>query len=423
LNPEPSQEEQQAPQQKEPQNQRLSADLFCQVVDNLGDIGVMWRLAKQLTTEKNWQIRLWVDQINCLAKIDPSVDPSATIQTRQCVEIRQWLSPWQPMSQHPNSHSHPHSPPHLHTHPHPIVIAGFSCALPDAYLREFATQTDPVLLQLEYLSAQSWVDSFHGIGSQRSDSLKPIFYFPGFNDNTGGLLREQGLLEQRDLWIKTNQRQAWLASLGVRVPNSNQHNQSNQSNHGNYGNPATKLVSVFTYPHAPLKLLMDQLDQTGEHFHLLLPSDPQHAQQEPVSHWHSERVTYQEIDFLAQPDFDKLLWSCDLNLVRGEDSLMRAIWAAKPLLWQIYPQQDGVHHPKLDAWLEQAQPPESVARAMRDWADGELKTDITTALTGEGWAAWQQTSTAFALKLNQQTDLATKLDTLVRSGSVIPDRL
>ena len=56
--------------------------------------------------------------------------------------------------------------------------------------------------------------------------------------------------------------------------------------------------------------------------------------------------------FVAQDDYDRLLWSCDLNFVRGEDSFVRAQWAAKPMIWQIYPQSDNAHRAKLDAFLD-----------------------------------------------------------------------
>ena len=47
-----------------------------------------------------------------------------------------------------------------------------------------------------------------------------------------------------------------------------------------------------------------------------------------------------------------MLWACDFNFVRGEDSLVRAIWAGKPFVWQIYPQDDNAHYAKLEAFLD-----------------------------------------------------------------------
>ena len=360
----------------------FSADLFCRVVDNLGDIGVMWRLARQLSADKGWQIRLWVDQLSSLATIEPSVDSKKAEQICQHIEVCHWPAPWLPIE------------------PRPIVIAGFSCDLPSDYLKQFATHTDPIWLQLEYLSAEHWVESFHGLHSQRNDVLKPVFFFPGFTPNTGGLLREADLITKRQHWKSHADGTRWLASLGVQP----------------VGKP--KLVSVFTYPHAPLHCLIEQLEQTSQRYHLLVPST-QSLPSQPAG----DQVTWQSIPFLSQPDYDKLLWSCDLNLVRGEDSFVRAIWAGQPLLWQIYPQKDGAHHAKLKAWLDLATPPSAVAQAMHEWADGKLTTDLIPLLTGDGWQQWCQSSHALSEQLAQQTDLATKLDDWVDEQTSRSDRL
>jgi uncharacterized repeat protein (TIGR03837 family) len=58
------------------------------------------------------------------------------------------------------------------------------------------------------------------------------------------------------------------------------------------------------------------------------------------------------LPFLSPSQYDQLLWACDVNMVRGEDSFIRGHWAARPLLWHIYPQEENAHWPKLDAWLE-----------------------------------------------------------------------
>ena len=62
------------------------------------------------------------------------------------------------------------------------------------------------------------------------------------------------------------------------------------------------------------------------------------------------RIQY--LPHLTQDDYDHLLWASDFNFVRGEDSLVRAIWASKPFVWQIYPQDDSAHHAKLEAFLD-----------------------------------------------------------------------
>ncbi|PPA02719.1 elongation factor P maturation arginine rhamnosyltransferase EarP, partial [Pseudomonas sp. MWU12-2312b] len=71
-------------------------DIFCTVVDNFGDIGVTWRLARQLVTEHSLAVRLWVDDLRAFERLCPQIDIHASQQWQQGVEVRQWMSDWQP---------------------------------------------------------------------------------------------------------------------------------------------------------------------------------------------------------------------------------------------------------------------------------------------------------------------------------------
>ena len=113
------------------------------------------------------------------------------------------------------------------------------------------------------------------------------------------------------------------------------------------------------------------------------------------------------LPYVAQTDFDHLLWSCDLNFVRGEDSLVRALWAGTPFVWQIYPQDDDAHHNKLEAFLDWLEAPESLRRFHRLWngvAEGALP-----ALEAPTLAEWASTARAARAKLLGQEDLLTRL--------------
>ncbi|MFA5916282.1 MAG: elongation factor P maturation arginine rhamnosyltransferase EarP, partial [Burkholderiales bacterium] len=71
-----------------------SWDIFCTVVDNYGDIGVCWRLARQLAAEHGQRVRLWVDDLASLARISPGVVPGLGVQHSRGVEIRWWREPF-----------------------------------------------------------------------------------------------------------------------------------------------------------------------------------------------------------------------------------------------------------------------------------------------------------------------------------------
>jgi uncharacterized repeat protein (TIGR03837 family) len=358
----------------------MHADIFCRVIDNLGDMGVTWRLARQLAHEKNWHIRLWIDNPEALKRIAPHINAESVQQTVNGIDIRHWPAPWEAVDSHP------------------IVIASFSCDLPEAFMQQMAKKSDTQWLALEYLSAEPWVEHFHGGSSKRADGLAPVFFFPGFTSKTGGLLREEGLMAQRQAWQNDRaQQRQWLKHLGVHV------------------DPDHQLGLVFTYAWAPHETLLKALAQTGSPWHLLIPEQAPWSLIEALPT--SARVSWQRIPFVPQTDLDKLLWSMDLNCVRGEDSFVRAIWAGKPLIWQIYPQAERAHHPKLQAWLDMAQLPDAVTIAMRDWADGQPDTDLRGLFTAPIWAAWQQASLKLTQQLSDLPDLASQIDAHCRRSA------
>ena len=80
-----------------------------------------------------------------------------------------------------------------------VVIEAFACGLPPRYIAAMADARKPPLwIALEYLSAEPWVDTVHGLASpQPRLPLERYFWFPGFTHHTGGLIRERGLLDAR----------------------------------------------------------------------------------------------------------------------------------------------------------------------------------------------------------------------------------
>ncbi len=357
-----------------------SVDLFCRVIDNLGDIGVSWRLARQLQSEKGCKVRLWVDHMTSLQKLEPSVRTDLERQTCNSIEVCVWRDTLVASV--------------LETGLPDIVIAAFSCDLPDVYLQAMAASPEVTLwFQLEYLSAEPWVDEFHLQTSRREDGLEPLFFFPGFTEKTAGLIREDGLEHARNRWLenKATARQ-WLESIGVK---------SGLLEHA-------RLISVFTYPTAPLEQFVRSLAQLEQPSLLLVPQGVQ-TQLQRLDPGSFTNVRWHSIPFMRQPDFDRLLWSMDLNLVRGEDSFARAIWAAKPFLWHIYPQDGQVHHQKLQAWLEIARLPSEVCRVMHQWTDGQLNADWVKILAEPVWSAWQSASLTHQQSALNRQDLASSL--------------
>jgi uncharacterized repeat protein (TIGR03837 family) len=118
------------------------------------------------------------------------------------------------------------------------------------------------------------------------------------------------------------------------------------------------------------------------------------------------------LPFVAQPDFDRLLWSSDLNFVRGEDSFIRAAWAARPLVWQIYPQDENIHLEKLDAWLARYPAPDSAHALIRAWNQpetGQTQATAAAALAPAAWKAWANAAHDWDASQAARPDLAENL--------------
>lgn len=286
-------------------------DIFCRVIDNYGDIGVCWRLARQLANEHGRRVRLWVDDLHSLQPLCPETDVALAVQACRGVEIRHWVEPV------------------AVDRVGEVIIEAFGCDLPASVVAGMARKSPrPCWINLEYLTAEAWAEGCHGMASPHpSLPLVKYFYFPGFSPASGGLLRERGLLAARDAEM-------------ARLPRSEGLD-----------------VSMFCYESAPVGELLDLLARSPTAVRLhVAPGQPLAAVAARFGGsgpWRRGELTVIPFDFLPQDDFDRLLWRCDINFVRGEDSFVRAQWAARPFVWQAYRQADEAHMAKLRAFLAQ----------------------------------------------------------------------
>lgn len=358
---------------------KLSFDIFCRIVDNFGDIGVCWRLSRQLAAlPEGYPVRLWVDDLRSFARIEPDVDTQGGQQTIKGVTIVHWTD----------------TPPKLL--PMNVVIEAFGCDPPPDFI-ERMVQQDSQWINLEYLSAEKWVESCHALPSIQSSGLRKAFFFPGFTAGTGGLLREAELLTRRDLWLADPVLRVELLRR-VGLPES----QIDILRQGG------RQVLLFSYPDAPAQALLEALQRQDRKSVILVPSGVCPA----FERGQHGAVHVHEIPFVDQDGFDRLLWSSDLNCIRGEDSLVRALWAGRPLLWQIYPQKDDAHMAKLDAWLALSPFRPEIRQLMEGWNTGntaDCSRLLGLALRTDDWTAWQAAAASWAARLAEQKDLAHSL--------------
>jgi uncharacterized repeat protein (TIGR03837 family) len=128
-------------------------------------------------------------------------------------------------------------------------------------------------------------------------------------------------------------------------------------------------------------------------------------------HWNQRaQLRFFDLPYLSQQDYDCLLWACDINFVRGEDSLVRAIWAGKPFVWQIYPQHDNAHHAKLHAFLHAVAPDAAWRQFHLLWNDLDARSEAPLPELDSAWQAW---ASQLNRSLRAQIDLTTRLCQLV----------
>ena len=327
-------------------------DIFCKVIDNHGDIGVCWRLSAQLA-ERGESVRLWVDDASALSWMAPQGHP------------RVQVSGWEASTA---------------IEPGDVVIEAFGCDLTLRFQAAIAAKTQvrgrqPVWINLEYLTAESFAERSHGLPSPvlsgQAAGLTKHFFYPGFTPCTGGLLREPNLALRQAAF----DRAAWLREYGIDAGDG------------------ARLVSLFCYEPPALDQLLGQWAAAPDPTHVLVTAGRATAavraalekRQHSDPAWNSaSRLSITWLPLLSQPDFDHLLWACDLNFVRGEDSLVRALWAGKPLVWQIYPQHDDAHHAKLAAFLDWLRAPEDLRDFYRAW--NGMSAELPS-LNLDGWKA------------------------------------
>lgn len=370
-------------------------DIFCQVVDNHGDLGVCWRLSRHLVALGH-HVRLYVDDASALTWMAPHHQDHASLR------VLPWPSDDSLASWEACGWQRPH-----------CVIEAFGCELPNVYLHNVLAPEPQgeksrawvwTWINLEYLSAEDYPNRMHKLASPvlqgAASGMTKWFFYPGFTTQTGGLLKKHVpsfLLSNEAVHEPSAQALTWPAQANLRV-------------------------FVFSYEPRALKDLLLQLSRSQRSVHLKISAgrssvftrsvlkSPELLGQQATTQSPQVHIKKMSIEFLEHVDhagFDALLQSSDLNFVRGEDSWVRAIWAEKPFVWQIYPQDDGVHFKKINAFLNRFEAPDSLKQAFMVW--NEFEHAQFPRLSEELLGAWAQWSRQVARELNGRTDLAIQL--------------
>ncbi|MFN9708272.1 MAG: elongation factor P maturation arginine rhamnosyltransferase EarP [Burkholderiales bacterium] len=342
-------------------------DVFCHVIDNWGDIGVCWRLTADLRA-RGEDVRLWINAPESLSWMAP-----------QAQGVFLW-----------NKHT-------VWPEPGDVVIETFGCELPEKFIQRMAQKNrPPAWINLEYLSAEAYVQRSHGLRSPQQGAVSGLakyFFYPGWVHGTGGLLREQDLFTRQARFDAPG----WLESKGIRP------------------HPDELKVSLFCYAHTPVLPSLFKALQIQQTMLLVTAGQADEAVRTCIGdNTQIGLLRIVRMPRLSQKEFDHLLWACDVNFVRGEDSFVRAQWAAKPFVWQIYPQSDQAHVPKLEAfhelWTSQVSEAHLWVALSRAWNDSsQTVTPLPWPATPTEWTRWRAQAWQWAQALWQKDDLTTQL--------------
>lgn len=272
--------------------------LFCTVIDNFGDIGVCWRLAKELRNRLNMKVILFLDDDAALTWLAPDFANEAHIHIKKWQE-NQWA----------DLHNVP---------PATLVIETFACGLPET-VKQKIKQNQSTWLNWEYLSAEHWAVRSHAMQSLQADGYPKFFWQMGFVAESGGLLREASVVQRltapshfrqpETIFMFGYENDKWLPTLKT-----------------------WQQIDLNMEIHLFGKQILQSLGKTDFSGSLKIISRP----------------------FVPQAEFDDLLAQYDLLFVRGEDSFVRAQFSGKPFFWHIYPQAKLAHLDKLDAFWDLA---------------------------------------------------------------------
>ena len=281
-----------------------SIDIFCQVIDNYGDVGVAYRLAREFKrVYPNKKLRFVINQTEELNLIRKSED----------IEIILYKD----FSKIENSAD--------------LIIESFGCEIPKEYMDK-ALKKSKLIINLEYFSAEKWVDDFHLQESFLGGNLKKYFFIPGLSEKSGGILLDNEFLERKKK-VKAN-KEYYLEKFGIK---------------GKYD----LIGSVFSYE-KNFDSLIEELKKLDKKVILLILSEK--TQKNFIKYFDNgnnyDKIKFVKLPFFTYDKYEELLALCDFNLVRGEDSFVRALLLGKPFLWHIYPQDENTHIKKLESFLE-----------------------------------------------------------------------
>ena len=304
-----------------------SIDIFCEIIDNFGDIGVVYRISKELKKIfQNVRIRIVLNRLEEFKAINKKVKDTdyQEIDGLICVTekyVKENIETFGVSD---------------------VFIEAFGCNVPEEYVKQ-AKENSKLWINLEYLSGEKWIEDFHLCESLiDSKTLKKIFFMPGFSEKSGGVIIDSGFLERmkygkenRDEVFKKYFKDFDLKDKFIGTVFSYEKNFENL------------LETLKNYEKETVLLLMGE--KTQKSFSEILKKNLIEDYGNIVKYG---KITMIYSDFFSQEEYEEIISASDFNFTRGEDSFVRGIISGKPFMWHIYLQEEKAHMDKIKAFTE-----------------------------------------------------------------------
>ncbi|WP_429190253.1 elongation factor P maturation arginine rhamnosyltransferase EarP [Fusobacterium sp. PH5-44] len=306
------------------ESKKINIDIFCKIIDNFGDIGVVYRLTKELRNAygNKLNIRIIINKLEEFIAINPNIKDVDYQQVENfiCIKEKYFEENIEFLSVSD------------------IIIEAFGYKLPETY-EKMAYEKSKLIINLEYLTGEQWAKDFHLKESIIPSKItKKIFYIPGFSPESGGLLISDKIKK------KVNKNKDFYQ----------------EKYFGDIEGYKNKLKgSIFTYEKNFIPLLesLNRLDE--ESILLLMGNKTQESVKKVLGEFKKgfgNKYKYGKIimkfqEFLSQEEYEEVIQTADFNFVRGEDSIVRGLISGVPFLWHIYCQKDYIHMEKLNGFL------------------------------------------------------------------------
>lgn len=306
----------------------MTIDILCKVVDNFGDIGVVYRLARALSElDAGLKLRIVVDDLGAFRALAPEIDPEKPVQT-----VRGWIVASGIEARELFLAERPRA-----------VVECFACGRPDWYediLFDPDDAGERLIVNLEYLTAEDYAAEFHRLPSAtRSAKVKKAVFMPGFAPGTGGLIVDGRFRALRAAYLDEARRQELRRSLLEKAD-------AGSMEHAFW-------VSVFSYERDFAPIIRDLAAFHRKKPVLALVAAGR-SSAPFLTAWEEAGKPFPALalPFLPQEAWDEVILASDFSIVRGEESFARAALSGRPFLWQAYPLEDGHQIVKVRALLE-----------------------------------------------------------------------